>query len=67
MSIWTIIESENAILFVEHKSAEYQSCDMINLMSDDYRNSPVQIPILECAGGYENCLRWDKNWTRGQR
>lgn len=67
MSIWTIQESEKAICFVEHEFTNYQSWDMINLMSMDYENSPVQIPAVACANGYENCLCWNKNWQPGIR
>lgn len=67
MSIWTIEETQKAICFIEQVESSYQAYDIIKQMSLDYRNSPVQIPVIAGWNGYENCLAWNKNWQPGQR
>ncbi len=62
MSIWTIQETENSIIFVEHENRFYQCWELLEQMSHDYNNCPVQIPFIGCYNGYENCLIWNKNY-----
>lgn len=60
MSIWTIEETDKTICFVEHESNYYQALELIDQMSSDYQNSPVQLPTIGCWDAYENCLAWYK-------
>lgn len=61
MSIWVIEETPKAICFVQcTPSSDYQAWEIISLMSDDYENSPVQLPTICSWGQYENCLGWWK-------
>lgn len=60
MSIWVIIETTDEVTFIEHEDFPYQTWDIINNMSNNYRDSPIQIPKIICHGGYENGLNWSK-------
>ena len=59
MSIWNIKETPTEIIFVEHEN-DYQAWDIVNLMSWNYFDPPVQIPYIGCYSGYEDCLIWNK-------